>query len=99
MEEKLERLKEIDSILVSKEVAGNTELQQVFSKAKKAIENDEAQAIGQLSQNLSLYLMMHQYKAPKNVIEFATKIAKEYHRERGKISTLNMLAMSLHGLK
>ncbi|MBJ6744921.1 hypothetical protein JEQ21_00360 [Streptococcus sp. 121] len=48
MEEKLERLKEIDSIIVNKEVAENTELQQIFSKAKKAIENDEAQAIGQL---------------------------------------------------
>ncbi len=99
MKENLDQLKEIDRILQSKEVHDNFELQNIFSKAKKAIENDEVQAISQLSQNLSLYLMTHQYKAPKNVIAFATKIAKEYHRERGKISTLNMLAMSFHGLK
>ena len=64
-----------------------------------SIKNDEFGAIGRLSNDLSIYLMTHQYLAPKNVIEFAGLIAKIPHQERGKGAFLNMLAMTLANLK
>ncbi len=91
-------LKKIDEILKSDEVLKDDELKMIFSKSRISIENDEFRALGGLSNSLSLYLMTHQYVAPKNVIEFATFIAKVPHQERGKGSFLKMLAMSLVGL-
>ncbi|MHB9781239.1 bacteriocin immunity protein [Streptococcus sp. 10F2] len=99
MKEKEDLIREIDKILGIPEMTTDIELKKIFSASKIAIEENQVQAISQLSHSLSLYLMTHHYKAPKNVIEFATKIANKYHRERGKISALNMLAMSFHGLK
>lgn len=92
-------LKSIDEILASKEVVCNDKLQQIFLKAKNSIQNDELGSLGSLSNELSLYLMTNKYIAPKNVVEFASLIAKAPHQERGKGAFLKMLAMTLIGLK
>lgn len=52
----------------------------------------------ELSQSISLYLMMHRYQAPKSVIDFGVWIANSSSKYRGKLSFLQMLALSLSGL-
>lgn len=96
---KQEILKFIDKLLFSDEVSHDEQLKEIFMNGRTSIENDEFGAIGGLSNDLSMYLMTHQYLAPENVIEFASLIAKTPHQERGKGAFLNMLAMTLANLK
>ena len=92
---KQEILKFIDKLLFSDEVSHDEQLKEIFMNGRTSIENDEFGA----SNDLSMYLMTHQYLAPENVIEFASLIAKTPHQERGKGAFLNMLAMTLANLK
>lgn len=96
---KSELLQEIDDLITQEEVSKNSELLSIFVKGREQIVSDSSVALGQLSQAISLYLMQHSYQAPKEVIEFSTKIAKAPHQERGKGAFLKMLAMSFVGLK
>ncbi len=52
----------------------------------------------ELSQSISLYLITHRYQAPKSVIDFGVWIASSSSKYRGKLSFLQMLALSLSGL-
>lgn len=96
---KEELLKKVDELLESEEVRENRELTQLFSKGRNSLEKAGFDSLGDLSQALSFYLMSHYYAAPANVIEFASWIAKSLHEKRGKASFLQMLAMTLIGLK
>lgn len=93
-----EWLVQIDNILLSDYLKNNCELREVFLKARTSIEQGERDALARLSNNISWYLITHRYEAPKPVIEFAQQIAKEPHKERGKLALLQMLALSLTGL-
>lgn len=90
-----EWLKQIDIILESNFIKNNIELQKIFVTAKKALKNNENDALARLSNNISWYLITHKYQAPKAVISFAQEISKEPHNTRGKIAFLQMLALSL----
>lgn len=94
-----EWLKQIDTILNSDFIQNNTELKKVFLEARKALENNENDALARLSNNISWYLITHKYEAPGAVIDFAQEIAKEPHKSRGKLAFLQMLALSLTQLK
>ena len=96
---KQEILNHIDNLLLSDEVSHDVQLKKIFLNGETSIKNDEFGAIGRLSNDLSIYLMTHQYLAPKNVIEFASLIAKIPHQERGKGASLNMLAITFSNLK
>ena len=96
---KQEILNHIDNLLLSDEVSHDVQLKKIFLNGQTSIKNDEFRAIGRLSNDLSIYLMTHQYLAPKNVIEFASLIAKIPHQERGKGAFLNMLAITFSNLK
>ncbi len=96
---KQEILNLIDNLLLSDEVFHDVQLKKIFLNGQTSIKNDEFGGIGRLSNDLSIYLMTHQYLAPKNVIEFASLIAKIPHQERGKGAFLNMLAITFSNLK
>jgi hypothetical protein len=96
---KQEILNLIDNLLLSDEVSHDIQLKKIFLNGLTSIKNDEFGAIGGLSNDLSMYLMTHQYLAPKNVIEFTSLIAKIPHQERGKGAFLNMLAITFSNLK
>lgn len=52
----------------------------------------------EISQSISLYLMTHHYDAPKSVVELGYWLAQSTPKYRGKLSFLQMLALSLTGL-
>ncbi|TNY48586.1 bacteriocin immunity protein, partial [Streptococcus pyogenes] len=45
--------------------------------------------------DISWYLVLNKYEAPQPVIDFAQQIAKEPHKEKGKLAFLQSLALSL----
>lgn len=92
-------LKEIKQLLESKDLAENTELRNIFLKTMDSRDKDELTWISQLSHNLSLYLLTHQFIAPKKVLDLAYSIVKSPHQIRGKGAFLQMLAQTLTGLK
>ena len=88
-------LKEIEQLLQSGELAENTELSNIFLQAKESAALAELTWKSQLSQSLSLYLLTHQFRAPRQVLQLAQSIAKSPHQQRGKGAFLQMLAQSL----
>ncbi|MGV3027969.1 bacteriocin immunity protein [Streptococcus hyovaginalis] len=90
---------QLEELLEIEGVQSNATLKKIFEQSKKDIEEDGHPALARLSNTLSFYLVTHQYKGPKEVIEFAGKLVKEPHKERGKLATLQMLALSLFQLK
>lgn len=86
---------EIDKLLATDEMRHHKELSRIFTKARKAIESGERDALARLSNALSWYLMTNHYEAPKPVIAFAQNIVKEPHKARGKLALLQLLALSL----
>ncbi len=91
--------KAIEQLLNSGELAENEELRNIFLKARESTNMAELTWKSQLSQNLSLYLLTHQFQAPRQVLELAHSIAKSPHQQRGKGTFLQMLAQSLTHLK
>ena len=65
---KQEILNLIDNLLLSDEVSHDVQLNKIFLNGQISIKNDEFGAIGRLSNDLSIYLMTHQYLAPKNLL-------------------------------
>ena len=91
--------KAIEQLLDSGELAENEELQNIFLKARESTNMAELTWKSQLSQNLSLYLLTHQFRTPRQVLELAHSMAKSPHQQRGKGTFLQMLAQSLTHLK
>lgn len=91
----------LNTVLADEKVQAIPELHQVCSQALEQLEARERPdaVMAQLSQALSLYLMQHSYKAPEVIIDLGMWLAKAPHRYRGKISFLQMLAMSLQALR
>ncbi|WP_413384566.1 bacteriocin immunity protein [Streptococcus sp. zg-JUN1979] len=79
-------LETMDKILDSGVLVDDKALETIFLDARKAILSDHYGALASFSHKLSLYLMEHDYKAPKAVINLAKQIVKEPFKERGKIS-------------
>lgn len=90
-----EWLAQIDNILNSDAIQNNKSLFAIFMTAKKAIEKGEQDVLARLSSDISWYLILNKYEAPKPVIDFAQSIAKKPHQSRGKLALLQMLALSL----
>lgn len=88
-------LEQIDNILLTNYLKKDDDLKTIFLKARSAIGNGEREALAQLSNSISWYLVTHRYEAPKPVIDFAHQIVKEPNKERGKLAFLQMLALSL----
>lgn len=90
-----EWVKQIDTILTTDDIRYNNALVKIFLKARAAIEKGERDALARLSNDISWYLVLNKYEAPQPVIDFAQQIAKEPHKERGKLAFLQSLAPSL----
>ncbi|WP_159582886.1 bacteriocin immunity protein [Streptococcus halichoeri] len=97
--ERTEWLKHIELLINSDSIKDNPELKNIFLTTYKALENNERDALARLTNHISWYLITHNYEAPKPIIDFAQQIAKEPHKERGKLAFLQMLALSLTQIK
>ncbi|TWS94795.1 bacteriocin immunity protein [Streptococcus sp. sy018] len=90
--------KMITDVLNDPEVKQNQRLHTLFSKSlSRYLKNHDRTEIAYLVNDISYYLILNNYIAPKIVLDFATKTQKELHRLRGLGSALDMLATSILG--
>ena len=94
-------LDDLQSCLALSEVQADRELQDILNHAITALSSGDSEKVvaAYLNQKLSLYLALHQFKAPKQIVALAGKTAKYYYHSRGKGSFLLMLAQSIAGMK
>ncbi|MGT2754314.1 bacteriocin immunity protein [Streptococcus ovis] len=100
---KAELIKRLELLVADKSVNQIPELKEMFQNKLTEVydltkEYDLIRFSANLSQTISLYLMTHHYSAPKSVIDFGVWIANSPSKYRGKLSFLQMIAMSLSGL-
>lgn len=87
------------SVLKDEEVRKNRQLYSLFAKSlSRYLENKDQQEIALLINDLSYYLILNHYSAPKVVIDFANRAQIEFHKSRGRASSLEMLVISAFGL-
>ncbi|MGT2926538.1 bacteriocin immunity protein [Streptococcus cuniculipharyngis] len=90
----------IRQVLADPKVQAKPKLSQLFSVALTRLDTEQAsQVMPSLMYDISLYLTLNHYTAPKSVLDFAQTYQKTYHQARGIGSALRMLAQSLTSLK
>lgn len=94
-------LDDLKTHLALSEVQADRELQDILNHVINALSSGDSEKVvsAYLNHKLSLYLAVHHFKAPKQIVALAGKTAKDYHHSRGKGSFLMMLAQSLAGMK
>ncbi|MGT2865531.1 bacteriocin immunity protein [Streptococcus fryi] len=94
-------LDDLKTYLALSEVQADKELQEILNHAITALSSGDSDKVvsAYLNHKLSLYLAVHHFKAPKQIVALAGKTANDYHHSRGKGSFLMMLAQSLAGMK
>lgn len=100
---KTELLNQLTAVCEDSDVRANRELHAYFEETLKTCESvqreDELLRLqAEISQRISLYLMLNRYKAPKCVIALGTHLSSAVPKARGKLSFWLMLSQSLSGL-
>lgn len=100
---KTELLNQLTAVCEDSDVRASRELCSYFEESLKMCESiqkeDELLRLqAEISQRISLYLMLNRYKAPKCVIGLGTCLSSSVPKERGRLSFWLMLSQSLSGL-